>query len=445
MTICEGPPGATRSRGPDPLDLTVLEADLDAMDRDGIAAVLEATRRLRSRADAVEVRAHRRLRELEAAGASEPADTAIAIAADGDGRHGRSVCERDSLCLDAPDVEDALDEGVLSGTHLDAINSACRDLPHDVRAEFLAHTDVLTARASKLSIDGFRRECRRLAKQLLAQSNRGSDIDELERQRAASKVTQWTDRSTGMCATLIELDPIRNVEMGSAVRAEIARLRQADGNGDLTWKQLEVQAWVNCVSRATTATNVETDRLDVPDGRARTARERVVDRTPQIIAVADVCALRAEGGNPVDVGVTELCETSDGADLPVATLRRLCCDAEIIPLVMDGPSRVLDEGRSKRTATPEQRHALRAMHATCSFPGCGVGVESCRIHHVDWWTRDVGPTDLANLLPVCEHHHHRVHEGGWTVTLDPDRVATWIRPDRMVHHVGPTADRRRGA
>ncbi len=432
MTICEDPPGVARPRGPDPLDLLSLEADFDALDRNGVVAVLDAAKRVRSHVDAVEVRAHRRLRELAASGASEPAEAAVAIAADGDGRHGRSVSERDSLCLDAPNVEDALDEGALSGAHLDAINAACRHLPGDVRAEFLTHTDDLTARADRLSIDGFRRECRRLAKRLLAQSNRGSDVDELERQRATSKVTQWTDTTTGMCATLIEVDPVRNAAMGSAVRAEIARLRQADGNGDLSWKQLEVQAWVNCVGGTATVAS--------DTGSEEPVRDRVVDRTPQIIALADVASMRADA---VEAGVAELCETSDGTDLPVATLRRLCCDAEIIPVVMDGPSRVLDEGRSKRTATPEQRHALRAMHATCAFPGCSVGFESCRIHHVEWWTRDVGPTDIANLLPVCEHDHHRVHEGGWTVTLDADRVATWTRPDGTIHDVGPTTDRQR--
>lgn len=438
MTICEDPPGSARVRGPDPVDLLVLEGDVDALDRDGVIGVLNATRRMRSRLDAVEVRAHRRLRALESVGSCEPAQAAVASAADGDGRHGRSVSERDALCLDAPDVEDALDDGTLSGAHVDAMNTASRDLPPDVRAEFLAQTDALTERAARVSLDDFRRECRRLAKGLLAHSDQAGDVDELERQRTASKVKQWTDRATGMCSTLIEVDPIRNAEMGSAVRGEIARLRRADGNGALTWKQLEVQAWVNCINGSSMSV-VESESTPITGDTATQLRRAVVDRTPQIIAIADVGVLRQDAAN---AGVVDVCETSDGVDLPAATLRRLCCDAEIIPVVMDGPSQVLDEGRSKRTATPRQRHALRAMHATCAFPGCAAGFESCRIHHVDWWTRDAGPTDLANLLPVCEHDHHRVHEGGWTVALDDDRIGIWTRPDGTRHHAGPTADRR---
>jgi hypothetical protein len=35
------------------------------------------------------------------------------------------------------------------------------------------------------------------------------------------------------------------------------------------------------------------------------------------------------------------------------------------------------------------------------------------------WTRD-GRTDAANLMGVCWHHHHLLHEGGWDATGDAD-------------------------
>ena len=69
-------------------------------------------------------------------------------------------------------------------------------------------------------------------------------------------------------------------------------------------------------------------------------------------------------------------------------------------------------GRTRRLATPDQRRALRAMYRTCGFPGCQVRFEDCRIHHVTWWEH-LGTTNLDNLLPLCERHHHHVHEGGW--------------------------------
>ena len=136
-----------------------------------------------------------------------------------------------------------------------------------------------------------------------------------------------------------------------------------------------------------------------------------------------------------------LCETSDGQALTAASLRRMLCDAVVYPTVLGGAGEVLDSGRARRTVNRKQRRALRAMHRTCGHPGCTVPFESCRIHHVRWWTRDHGPTDIANLLPLCENHHHLVHEGGWTVTMTPDRIATWTRPDGTVWKVANAADR----
>jgi hypothetical protein len=45
------------------------------------------------------------------------------------------------------------------------------------------------------------------------------------------------------------------------------------------------------------------------------------------------------------------------------------------------------------------------------------------------------------MVPVCEQHHHLVHEGRWTLSMTPDRVATWTRPDGTIHHHGTTIDR----
>lgn len=122
-------------------------------------------------------------------------------------------------------------------------------------------------------------------------------------------------------------------------------------------------------------------------------------------------------------------------------MRRVACDADIIPVVLDGEGVVLDHGRAKRLATAEQRTAIEAMQATCSHPDCTVTIDDCRIHHLRPWHRG-GRTDLADLAPVCEPHHHLVHEGGWTLTMTPDRVATWTRPDGEMYWTGTVDDRR---
>lgn len=42
----------------------------------------------------------------------------------------------------------------------------------------------------------------------------------------------------------------------------------------------------------------------------------------------------------------------------------------------------------------------------------------CQVHHIRHWARG-GATDLSNLVLVC-HHHHLLHEGGWTMQGDAE-------------------------
>ena len=133
-------------------------------------------------------------------------------------------------------------------------------------------------------------------------------------------------------------------------------------------------------------------------------------------------------------------ETSDGQPLPPETIRRLACQADLIPVVLDGRGVTLDVGRSRRVATPAQRTALRAMYRTCAHPDCTVRFGDCDIHHVLEWTSHLGPTALDNLLPLCGRHHHLVHEGGWRLRLRPDRTIILHRPDGTVAFVGTTVD-----
>ena len=163
---------------------------------------------------------------------------------------------------------------------------------------------------------------------------------------------------------------------------------------------------------------------------------RIEQRIPEISVLTDLSFLIGE------LDVAGICETEDGNPLPVSTVRRLCCDAEIIPIVLGANGVPLDLGRTARTVNRAQRRALRAMHRTCAHPDCDVPFSHTKIHHVRWWTRDRGPTDIDNLLPLCERHHHLVHEGNWNLSMTPDRIATWIRPDGTTHHRGATIDRR---
>ncbi len=135
-----------------------------------------------------------------------------------------------------------------------------------------------------------------------------------------------------------------------------------------------------------------------------------------------------------------VCETADGIPLPPETVRRLACEAAIVPIVLNGAGEALNCGREARVANRAQRRALRAMYRTCGYPGCEVVFDRCDIHHVIEWLR-YGSTNLDNLLPLCSNHHHLVHEGRWRMTLDKHRVITIHRPDGTRHFHGTTTNR----
>ncbi|MGL0119353.1 DUF222 domain-containing protein, partial [Salmonella enterica subsp. enterica] len=82
-----------------------------------------------------------------------------------------------------------------------------------------------------------------------------------------------------------------------------------------------------------------------------------------------------------------VCESNDGQPLAPEAVRRMCCDADIIPVVLSGAGVALDVGQSQRVATAHQRRALRSMHRTCGFPGCDTRFADCEIHHVIEWIK----------------------------------------------------------
>ncbi len=119
-----------------------------------------------------------------------------------------------------------------------------------------------------------------------------------------------------------------------------------------------------------------------------------------IIITMDLDKLRAGVG---------LAVTGEGEHLTPGEVRRLACQANLIPAVLGGGSEVLDLGRAKRLFSPAQRKALAIRWQTCAIDGCTVPFEWCEIHHLDPWASG-GRTDMANGIPLCPHDHHYVDD-----------------------------------
>lgn len=387
-------------------------ADPDVMERDELVAFVGRLRQVMSWCRALEVRASRRTRQLADEGRAEAPENLLASGGACSGRDARAAVEREKVCDQMPSFEEALADGAVSAGHVDALAHASRHLDEQTRAEFAACEADLLADAGRMGVDAFSRACRDLARNLVAQHPSRSDAAELDAQRARSSVKRWVDEVTGMRHTHLELDPVRDEQMWKAIRHQLSTVRRRDGNRRTPWAELEVAAVVAAVGAS--------------DG----------DRVPEISVLVDAATLRD--------GVHEgtICETENGVPMPLSTVRRLCCEAEIVPIVVGDRGQALAVGRTVRTANRAQRRALAAMHRTCAGPECTVPFEHCRVHHVNVFWRDGGSTDLDNLIPVCERHHHLVHEGGWSLTMGPDRSTTWTRPDGTVWWQGSSIDRR---
>jgi Domain of unknown function (DUF222)/HNH endonuclease len=115
--------------------------------------------------------------------------------------------------------------------------------------------------------------------------------------------------------------------------------------------------------------------------------------------------------------------TMTGQLLAPETIRRIACDATIIPVVLGTDSEVLDLGRAKRLFTPGILHAMWLRDKGCTIPGCGAPPFWADAHHIVHWA-DGGPTALTNAALLCGRHHTIAHQRGWTATATTSEV-TW--------------------
>lgn len=113
---------------------------------------------------------------------------------------------------------------------------------------------------------------------------------------------------------------------------------------------------------------------------------------------------------------------------------RLALLGTVSTMTVDDHGRPLNLGRQHRLASPAQWIALHARDRGCVIPGCDRPASWCHTHHLQWWDRDHGPTDLSNLCLVCNAHHHLIHDQGWTLHPQPDHTWQLTRPDGTTPH-----------
>jgi hypothetical protein len=177
----------------------------------------------------------------------------------------------------------------------------------------------------------------------------------------------------------------------------------------------------------------------------RTAQQRRADALREVFAVAFASErLPDHGGDRPSVVVTVDYDAvsqrlgvgtlDTGERLSPEAVRRLACDARLIPAVLDGPGQPLDLGRERRLFTGAVRRALVLRDGGCAFPGCDRPPKWCDGHHCVHWL-DGGPTRLDNGVLLCFYHHALIHQGEWqariAADLRPEFIPPpWVDPER---------------
>lgn len=376
--------------------------NISAMSAGEARAALRDIAVIRGTTDHLEAAIARHIRDLHTEGKAAPPADAL-------GRNGhtsRRAAEKAERRADTlghtPRLDRALASGKVGTEHADALASAAAPLDERQRGKLFANDGELTELAASHSPETFRRKLTSMVDDI-----KGDDgLDRAERQTEAATLSSGVNDDTGMYWFRAELAPEDGNRVRRAIDHEANALAKMPEHAGKRRDQLDAAALVSLVTGA-----------------------RSEAKTPRTDLIVIVPLDRLDGTNS-DAPAPEY---SDGTTMPVATARRQACEANIIPVVLDGDGMPLDVGRSRRLASPSQRAALRSMYRTCAIDGCDRNFDRCHVHHIDEWEHN-GPTDLDNLVPLCSFHHHRTHEGRWRLQLDSStRRLTVHLPNGSVH------------
>ncbi len=331
-----------------------------------------------------------------------------------------------------PEFATAMQRGDLSAAHLDRLGEALRRLlPHEADLLAADHTRLLLI-ATSGSAGRFgrflTREVTRFERLRPAPEPDGDDGTDVAddpaearfaAQQAGIRLSSQLDRDTGMTIWRWALDPLRSLSLERRIAARVEVLHHGPPIPGCPTDPFERQAFL----RALALLQLVDD--DMAGGGSSSGAEVIVvvdhttpDGTPDV-----------DWGRPVDIPQRVL---DDLLGHPTTTIIDIVVRNGV---VVSAPGQ-LDLGRTTRLANRAQRRALRALYRGCGVPGCDVTFDRCKIHHIHWW-RHGGPTDLANLLPLCHRHHHLVHDGGWQLQLGPNRELTVATPSGRVMTTGP--------
>lgn len=299
-----------------------------------------------------------------------------------------------------PAVEAAFAEARVTADQAATIVAGLLDAPPELRSQV---EERLVARADELSPFGLTREIDQLLAELDVES--GKDRAEAARQRRLARRgvdLDTTFEGTGSLAGTL------SPEVHDALKLALDAIDPAGARGD---------------------EDDRTPRQRRHDALGALARYYLesAETVPAVNGERPRVVLTIDAADLLDSG-PRWGRLDSGLPISPDTTRRLACDAQIVPAVLDERGDVLRLGRTTRLWSAAQRRAAWIRdEARCAFPKCRR--PPVDLYHIVWWSNG-GATDLDNAAWLCAFHHWLVHEAGWSLRRDEERGYVFTAPHR---------------
>ncbi len=229
-------------------------------------------------------------------------------------------------------------------------------------------------------------------------------------QQRARRTAKIFNGDNDMVVLHAELDHVAGERVKTALDALTTRMLKKDFQTGVerSFEQRNADALVELITTHTTPPQTEpiehgiqNNETSTRTGDTNTGCEAAPEPTPQATTIILTSDYDAITGQLTAAGLI------DGTPIGIDEIRRLACEAEIIPMIFNSQAQPLYVGRTRRKHTKAQKLALYKRDKRCT--SCGIRASSCEVHHIVPWEQG-GTTDIDNLTLLCPTCHRQTHK-----------------------------------
>ncbi len=318
-------------------------------------------------------------------------------------------------------VADALVDGSLSVAGADAIRTGLGVPAQEVTASVLADAAARLCREAtapgvdRLDADQLVRRARELRDELDE-----AGIADRETARREQRSLRFVKLSDGMSLLTWRLDPESAAAVGELYNRATSPRR--GGPRFTSGDNAELADRILADQRTTEQLASDTFLELLRHGAEADSSQLLYTGAPVVRIVVAQSAIDDRNGHGYIEGQHD--------PISIATVERLSCGGAVQSAEVDSHGHALDLGREQRLFSRRQRIALALRDGGCVWTNCGRPPSWTEAHHVAFWKKDKGKTDIRNGLLLCRHHHLELHNNNWEITY-ADGVYSLVPPAKL--------------